>query len=411
MLFLLPPELRLFIYHCLFHEHVHLSHPTHPQPDNRHLRYLRVCKLLSAEAGPLFRSYISLRHEYQISSFLRHADSYDCAAITHADVANDGRARSRSQISMSRPAISSQFEQTKATPISNLYLALQKMPALHSLRVFNCRQGVPAPDLSGLKVSSSLRLAFEGAMFPDPALKVQLQAYQLLLDPTTRLSLFDKVIPTHIRTLRLSGDCQLPNYSDVPALRHLFVHAFTGTHFDRRPLHETFTGCQLESFVYSMGNKLGFEMRDSHLQSLATYIGSNLRKLVLLGCSRLTGPALFDLFVDMHQLQYLAIDLVTVNASNYDFIRVLSDTVSTFKLEVTNAAFAAPLIHEERSLCDAIEACLLWRQPPPDLLCLYFRDRILREDNRSHRWKMLAAEQKIRLQLGSWKNVEDIYNV
>ena len=86
----LPAGLRLQIYELFFHDHQRVRRAK-PQPSNTHLRLLHTCALISAEAGPILRRYISLLHEHQVNAFLIYAPLEHAAQIEWADVANDGR--------------------------------------------------------------------------------------------------------------------------------------------------------------------------------------------------------------------------------------------------------------------------------------------------------------------------------
>ena len=85
----LPVELRLEIYELFLAAHQRVLRDS--QPSNSHLRLLRTCSLIAAEAGPLLRRYVSLLHEHQIAAFLIRAPLEQVARIEWADVANDGR--------------------------------------------------------------------------------------------------------------------------------------------------------------------------------------------------------------------------------------------------------------------------------------------------------------------------------
>lgn len=298
------------------------------------------------------------------------------------------------------------------------------MTALQCIRVFDTRQGLPTQGLhtpislpvlennskqtfiAGLTgYGKAIALTFESAMYPN-APPEKLSAYELHLDPTTRSDLFSVIKPTHLHTLRLSGDCQIPDSSDTPALRHLILHSLTAPKFDRK-FETSFTGCHLESFTYSMGDKLGFEMRDNHLKSLVTGIGKHLRKLVLLGCTRLSSTALSDCLAELPKLEHLALDLITSNELRSNFIPFLPPDLRVFKIQIRNAWFALPLLKEELVLCDAIETSLLQREPRPDVVCALFRKNILSETSRFERWRAIADDRGIDLRLGAWKNDED----
>lgn len=93
----LPTELRLNIYQFLLDDHLYIRN--NAQPSNAHLRLLRTCRQVADEAISL-RSYVSLSHEYQISTFIANADISYTSRIQTVDVANDGRViKYRDQVS------------------------------------------------------------------------------------------------------------------------------------------------------------------------------------------------------------------------------------------------------------------------------------------------------------------------
>ena len=85
----LPYELRLEIYELFLSDHQRVRRRS--QPSNAHLRLLRTCSLVFAEANLLLRRYASLRNEHQVHAFLIYAPPQYAAQIQWVDVANDGR--------------------------------------------------------------------------------------------------------------------------------------------------------------------------------------------------------------------------------------------------------------------------------------------------------------------------------
>ena len=197
----------------------------------------------------------------------------------------------------------------------------------------------------------------------------------------------------------------------TPALRHLTLDTVTGTYFDLRSLHEVFAGADLRCFTYRMGHSLAFEMRDSHLRSLPL-LGQNLRKLVLLGCSRFSSLVLQEVLVDLHELEYLALDIVTVQDSEleHDFITPISASLRFFKFRIFNEKLSIEHIVEEGSLADAFESLLRRGSPPLKLACLHLRDAVIEEGGRRSRLHALAEQQSTHLRLGDWKNDNEVYD-
>jgi hypothetical protein len=234
-----------------------------------------------------------------------------------------------------------------------------------------------------------------------------LQSYNLHLNPLTRSHLFEKLVPNHIVSLRLSGNCILPERAHLPRLRHLIMNTVTGNHFDLRTFDSTFGSARLELFSYNMGDRLGFELRDSHLKSLGTPLGQNLRKLVLLGCSRFSDAALYTLFEQLHELVYLALDLIIVYELQYAFIRTVSLKLQVLKFAATYARHSLPRIEEENLLCEEIEA-LMCRETPPWMVCLQMREEVLRTAERLIKWPIIAVNRGIDLRLGDWREYEEV---
>ncbi|OSD03590.1 hypothetical protein PYCCODRAFT_1466958 [Trametes coccinea BRFM310] len=395
----LPVELRLQIYEHVLAEHQRVRRRI--QPSNAHVRLLYVCKQIEQEAGPILKRYISLLHEHQIQTLLLRAHpSRLLAHVEWADVANDGRV-----YHVTEP----EREAEDSAPLSSLHVALARMTSLKRLRVFQCRQGLPLNLQSTMSLHRSRRLGlrFERAMFPkqSPALA----SYALHLSPDTRVELFDTVRAHALVDLRLSGNTVTPPgqpaFSPVPALRHLTLHGITGTVFDRHPLDECFPGARLESFTYALGDRLGFELRNHHLESLAgTALGAGLRSLTLLGCSRISSGVVTRCLESLPRLEHFALHLVTVDELRSNFVLALPPSLSVFKLQVINAWYAIPLRDEERELCEAIEKVVLLREVPLEHVCVCFRAQLLAEDGRQERWARIAEERGFKLSIGPWES-------
>ena len=81
----------------------------------------------------------------------------------------------------------------------------------------------------------------------------------------------------------------------------------------------------------------------------------------------------------------------------------LAPSVQVFKLAVTNAWYAQPLMLEERRMCDTIEARILSREPPPQSVALHFRERLTVDEGRKAVWEDLARRNRIALCVGAWE--------
>ncbi|KZT05954.1 uncharacterized protein LAESUDRAFT_207336 [Laetiporus sulphureus 93-53] len=384
----IPVEIRLAIYDHYLTEHQRVSQTR--QPSNQHLGLLHTCRQIYHEAGPLFQGYVSLRNEWQIKAFLQHADSLLKAQVYWADVANDGR------------VLSTGGSAQAALPLSVLYLALRRMTSLRRLRVFQCRQGLPV-DLDKV-AKTRLAIRFEYAMVLSESLK-QLSAYELFLDQETRIYPFETVTADRINRLRLSGECHLPASLSTPALRHITLHGVTGNYFDQHNLTDCFTGAALESFSYGLAHRLGFEIRNRHVESLVGLSGGRLRKLVLLSCSRLTSTAIATCLEGLPLLEHFALSLVTVDELRTNFVLSLHPTVAIVKLQVVNAWYAIPMEAEEQALCDALESTVMKRKPPPREIWVSFRNKVMSENGREKRWKAIAEIHRFKLNIGPWEDV------
>lgn len=102
MLLNLPVELRLLIYE-FYVELIQRVVEGH-QPRNAHWDFLRTCRTIAVEAEPISRTYISLRNERQIRSFISHAEPY-ISQIRRADVACDGRVITRDSETVRCPPV------------------------------------------------------------------------------------------------------------------------------------------------------------------------------------------------------------------------------------------------------------------------------------------------------------------
>ncbi|OCH95823.1 hypothetical protein OBBRIDRAFT_871524 [Obba rivulosa] len=380
----LPLELRLAIYEIFLSEHQRIR--AKQQPSNVHIRLLLTCKQIEAEAGSIFRRYISLRHERQIRAFVAHVDTALSAQIEWADVANDGR--------VLRPSAHGE----PMTPLSMLHLALRGMRRLKRLRVFPCSQGHWGyPDI-GQRVA----LNFERTMFPTGC-DIPLNAYELCIESSTRADCFDVIPSSWVETLRLTGTCYFPTSLRMPKLRDLTLLDLSGNYFDQHTFDDCFSGAQLETFSYALSNNLAFPIRDRHLHSLVSTSGGSVNKLVLIGCDHLSSTVIARCLGSMPRLRYFALSLTTVNELQVNFILALPPAISVLKLQVVNAWYAKPWIAEERDLCDALETTVLLRAIPPTEVCLSFRYQLLVEEGRSDRWERIARDRRFLLEIGPWE--------
>jgi hypothetical protein len=246
-------------------------------------------------------------------------------------------------------------------------------------------------------------------MFPQTGafqFEPELMSYELMLDPVTRVIPFMVVPAKSIRTLRLSGDCRLYRKAGMPSLSHLTIHGVTSQYFDQESLDDCFPESHLDSFVYAQGHRYGFEIRDRHLESLVAGPGSRLRKLVLLGCSRLTSSVITACLQNLPTLEYFAVSIVTVNEMRNNFVLALPWTVSVLKIQITHAWYSVPLISEEGELCNALETGIMHRRPPPEALYIRMHSEVINEGGRAQRWREIADETNFALHIGPWEDDE-----
>ena len=265
-------------------------------------------------------------------------------------------------------------------------------------------------------------------MFPNdgPALSY----YELYLNQDTRVDLFEAIQPSRAVVLRLSGELVVVNdpkrkrhrsdrggagggsgtsieeatHTPMPTLRRVTLVGVKGAFFDRHTLEDAFPGAALETFAYALCTRLGFELRDRHLASLAAAHGATLRSLVLLGCARLSSAALAAALAAMPALERFALHLVTVNELKTDFVRALPASLDVLMLQVIDAWYAVALVDEEHGLCESIEHTVLLRDRAPHQVLVCFRDKVMDEDGRRIRWKRIAADRKIDLRIGPWES-------
>ncbi|KAG2366618.1 hypothetical protein BDR07DRAFT_1395904 [Suillus spraguei] len=383
----LPYDVRIIVYEAILANHLCVNQ--NRQPSNNHIRILHTCRQFFYEAHALFHKYISLRNDWEVDHYLAYLDSEPKAAhiVRWADVANDGR------------ILESTLGQTG--PASRLYLVLAKFISLEKVRVFNVRH------YYSHTTSGRYQLNFEGAMFPAAkGLRPLLQAYELYLDPFTRANPFQIIPSSHVRSLRLSGDCRFKKLP-LPALRHLTIRGVTSNNFDQIRFNTSFPNCQLDSFIHAQGHRLGFEIRNIHLESLLEGPGSSLRKLVLLGSSRLSSTTIASCLRSLPTLEYFALSLVTVNELRENFILALGPSLQVLKLQITHAWYAVPLFEEERIICDTIEERILLRHLPHKVVHVSFHSQLMAEHGRQDRWRNIAAAQHISLKIGPWEDEEE----
>lgn len=241
----------------------------------------------------------------------------------------------------------------------------------------------------------------------DGATLPHLTSYQLYLDSSTRVAPFDRLPSDRVRSLRLSGDCHLAPNASFPALRHLTIRSVTSNSFDRMRFDTVFAGSQLESFTHAQGHSLGLEIRNVHLESLLDGPGRSLRKLVLLGSSRLSTPVIASCLRSLPMLDYFALSLVTVNELGDNFILALGPSLRTLKLQVIHAWYAVPLFDEERIICNSLEERILSPKSSLDTIYVSFRNYLMTEDGREERWKRIAHAQHLTLKIGPWEDNEE----
>ncbi|KAF8560429.1 hypothetical protein OG21DRAFT_1401167, partial [Imleria badia] len=232
-----------------------------------------------------------------------------------------------------------------------------------------------------------------------------LTSYELYLDPSTRVTPFDRLPSIHVRPLRSSGDCHLTPNSSFPALRHLTIRSVTSNAFDRIRSDSVFAASQLESFTHGQGHRLGFEIRNNHLESIIDGPGRALRKLVILECTRLTTSVIASCLRSLPTLEYFALSLV--NELREDFILALGSCLRTLKLQITHAWYAVSLFDDERIIYDSLEERILSPKSPLDTIYICFHSRLMMEHGREEKWKRIAQAQYLTLKIGPWEDNEE----
>lgn len=298
---------------------------------------------------------------------------------------------------------------------------MRMLPSLQHLRVFNCRQGLPItieckgpitvpmpPSHSCLALRTRrISLQFEEAIFVACDHRPPLRSYELFVTPHTRANPFSLIAADDVRRLRLSGDCHIPaKVKDMPRLRHLTLSGITSNLFDRNDLTHCFPSANLDEFSYTTGAKDGLILRDHHLRSVASGIGRNLYKLVLLGCSRLSSICFTECISALHNLHYLAVSIITVDEINANFVMLLPRTIATFKLSISNAGYTAPFMNQERQICHTVETDVFYRRPSLEFIAVDFREELMDYEGRRKRWTAICQEQRVPLYIGNWMENE-----
>lgn len=155
---------------------------------------------------------------------------------------------------------------------------------------------------------------------------------------------------------------------------------------------------------------MGFDLMDSHITSIPLMSISGLKRLTLIGCSRITSEGLSKCLRELRSLQHCALsDLQGLkNVEEHQFIAELSPTVSVFKISISHPWHMNPRLLEEASMCEAVETYLLKRLDPPRALHLDFHQGVMREDMRQQRWELIAQTRHIDLFFGYWPGFEII---
>jgi len=404
----LPPELRLHILHLYLEDHTNVSEIR--KPSNRHLDLFRICKQLAYEAELAgFKEYVSLSHEDQIVGFNVNVSRSYASRITTADVGNDGRM-----------VVAKSFVM-QSVPASRLWMALEKMSSLKSLRVFDCYRARPADDFGArfysccipvfLMTSTTVAgaiffMRFEGSLFPATTRPPDsLRSYELYTSSPSESIIFDK-IPTHnIHNLRLSGNCRLKSSTDLTDLRHLTICGVTGNYLEQH-FENHFLNCiRLQSFQFARGNVLGLQLKDSFLTSVLSNCSFSLTRLVLLDCTQISSTTLWSCLSKLSYLEYLAVAFTTRRELQSNFIEALSDTVMTLKIKIIEGKYSHVFQTEEAGICDEIEASFLLREPKPAALHVWFRPEVL-DLRRRERWGSIAALRRVALHYGDWNHSE-----
>lgn len=409
----LPVEIRLEVYDLAVQEARVVRERL--QPHNCHFKLLWVCRQMHAEAKPLIYTYVSLLHERQIRAFIQTVPDSDAAYIVCADVANDGRVIRTTNAKEDAACVLTKVD----IPISQLNIALHRMTALKHLRVFECKQGLPAhparmsliliayhaclSTLPSAKYAKRIVVAFEHAMFPADHTPL-LETYELFISSNSKAVALTKVGAKRLQRLRLSGSCSIAPDVDTAALREVALEGLTGNYFDRRDLNEWCRFSHLTTFVYTLEDRVGFELRDSHLLSLAYGPGHHLRKLILLGCSRLTSTVLAECLEQMGGLEYVALSITTVAEQRTNIVVALPSTLRVLKISVKNAWYAVPLLDEERAMCDVLESRLRAGDLRLKALAVHFRVSLM-GDSRRTQWMELARKIGCQLQIGHWEGL------
>ena len=184
-----------------------------------------------------------------------------------------------------------------------------------------------------------------------------MSTYELFLPGKTTVTLLSTLRSPFIETLRLSGTIRLANApsTTLKNLKHITISDVQGSYFDTRDFFQDFPSIStLESFICSQTDRLGFELCDHHLHTISTAVDS-LRKLVLIGCRKLTTATIAHCLKQFQRLEYFALALVTTVELEVNFIRdVLPSTIQVLRLAIRNDRWMKEFVDEEGDIYQAV---------------------------------------------------------
>ena len=214
-----------------------------------------------------------------------------------------------------------------------------------------------------------------------------------------------------IETLRLSGTVRIAGIpsATLKNLKRLTFSDVQGSYFDTRDFSQVFPSIPiLESFIYSLGDWLGFELCDHHLRAM-TAATNSLRKLVLIDVRKLTTATIAHCLKQFRRLEHFALALVTTVELEVNFIRdSLPLTIQVLRLEIRNQKWTRAFVDEEREIYRTVGKFMEESGSALSEVSLHMRPELLEDPTWGAGLLTAARRSDIRFNLGPWLSSERI---
>ena len=213
-----------------------------------------------------------------------------------------------------------------------------------------------------------------------------------------------------IETLRLSGTVRIANIpsTTLKNLKHLTIINVQGSYFDNRDFTRDFPFIpSLESFAYSQTDRLDFELRDHHLHTISTAVGS-LRKLVLIDCRKLTTATIAHCLKQFQRLEYFALAFVTALELEVNFIREVPPTIQVLRLAIRNERWTNAFVDKEGDIYRTVGELMQRAGGVLTNVSLHMRPELFRDPAWRDWLSSAARHSRTQLALGPWTSSESI---